>query len=129
MYSQFPIQKSIADFLSTYGDEIMNRAILTLEIVLKHLPGVQEQVDLPARMIAYTYGPKYTDMVCTIIPSKKGLKLGFYKGNELPNPDALLEGTGKISRYVQIKNDDQINSPGMRKLLQCALQAYRSRQS
>jgi len=129
MDSQFPIQKSIIDFLSAYGDEIMNRAILTREIVLKNLPGVQEQVDLPARMIAYTYGPKYIDMVCTIIPSKKGLKLGFYKGNELPDPDALLEGTGKISRYVEIKNVDQINSPGMRKLLKSALQGYRSRRS
>ena len=105
----------------------MERAILMREVVLNNLPHVQEQVDLPAKMIAYIYGPKYADMICTIIPSKKGLKLGFYKGNELPDPDSLLEGTGKISRYVVITDEKQIKSTPIIELIQHAFESYKAR--
>lgn len=55
---------------------------------------------IPAKMIAYCYGKKYAETVATIIPSKKGIKLSFYKGIDLPDPHHLPEGTEK-----------QINSP------------------
>ena len=115
------------DFLSQYGEEIFTRALKLRQLVLNTLPGVTEQLDIPARMVAYVYGPRYADMVCTIIPSKKGLKLGFYKGNELPDPDGLLEGTGKISRYVVIDSDKQAGSVALKKLLKVALDAYKKR--
>ena len=51
----------------------------------------------------------------------------FNKGIELHDPDKLLEETGKISRYVEIKSDKQKNSPDLKKLLLCALKAYRER--
>ncbi len=78
-------------------------------------------------MIAYCYGEKYSDMICTVIPSKKGLKLGFYKGNELPDPNQLLQGNGKISRYIQINSADQIKSADLKKILLSALIAYQQR--
>ena len=119
--------KSIFKFLSGYSEEVSSRALLLREIILQLLPGVKEEVDMPAKMIAYSYGPKYTDMICTLIPSKKGLKLGFYKGNELPDPGNILEGTGKISRYVQIRDEDQVKSPPVKELLLNAYAAYKKR--
>lgn len=78
-------------------------------------------------MIAYCYGQKYTEMICTILPSKKGLKLGFYKGADLADPGSLLDGTGKISRYLEIKSDKQIESNALKQLLASALAAYKQR--
>ena len=92
-----------------------------------NLPDVTEQVDVAAKMIVYCYGQKYAELICTIIPSKKGLKLGFNRGKDLPDPDRLLEGTGKISRYVEIKSAGQIQSPALKKLIENALAAYRQR--
>jgi hypothetical protein len=46
-----------------------------------------------------------------VIPSKKGLKLGFNCGMEIDDPGKLLEGNSKISRYVVIKSAEQISSP------------------
>ncbi|MEO5946592.1 MAG: hypothetical protein ABIP79_07215 [Chitinophagaceae bacterium] len=66
-------------------------------------------------------------MVCVIIPSKKGLKLGFYRGIDLPDPDHLLEGKGKISRYVNIISEKQIKSLAIKKLIKVALAAYKKR--
>ena len=119
--------KTIAAFLSQYDNQVIDNALKLREILLKNLPGVIEQIDIPAKLIAYCYGQKYSEMICTIIPSKKGLKLGFYKGNELPDPGQLLQGTGKISRYIQIKSADQIESADLKKILLSALTAYQQR--
>lgn len=120
-------ENNIDIFLSQYDDEIYINALKLRGILIKYLPGITEQVDLPARMIAYCYGQKYSEIICTIIPSKKGLKLGFYKGTELADPEKLLEGTGKISRYVQIKSEEQIYSDAIKNLILNAFDSYKQR--
>src|ERR1043165_1477369 len=107
--------KKIDEFLSSYSEEVFTNAIKLREVLFANLPNIIEQIDLPAKMIAYCYGQKYSEMICTIIPSKKGLKLGFYKGVDLPDPDKLLQGTGKISRYVEIRSVEQIKSSALKK--------------
>src|SRR5215510_14379684 len=119
--------KNIDEFLSNYNESVFINALELRKILFANLPNIIEQIDLPAKMIAYCYGQKYAEMICTIIPSKKGLKLGFYKGVDLPDPENLLEGTGKISRYVVIKSEKQIKSPALKKLIVRALTAYRLR--
>jgi len=117
----------IDKFLSQYDDQVFTLALKLREVLLKNLPGIIEQVDIPAKMIAYCYGQKYAELICTIIPSRKGLKLGFNRGVDLPDPDKLLEGTGKISRYVEIRSEQQIRSAAIKKLLASALSAYKQR--
>ncbi len=120
---------TIQDFLSNYDEPVAAKAWQLRDLILSELPGVTEQTDLAAKMIAYCYGQKYSELVCTIIPSKKGLKLGFNHGTELPDPGNLLEGTGKISRYVVIRGIDYISNPALRELLKSAYTAYRERMS
>jgi hypothetical protein len=117
---------SIDTFLSKYDREVFENAMKLRKVIVALLPDINEELDLPAKMIAYSYGKKYSEMVCTIIPSKKGIKLGFYKGNELEDPDHLLEGEGKISRYVQIDRK-LIESAELKSLLLRALDACKER--
>jgi len=121
------MQDNINNFLSNYSDEVRTNAQKLREMLLSTLPDIIEQVDLPAKMIAYCYGQKYSDMICVVIPSKKGLKLGFSRGVELPDPDKLLEGTGKISRYVVITSEKQIKSAAIKKLVINAFELYSQR--
>ena len=121
------IDPKINAFLSQYDEQVYDNALKLREILLANLPDVIEQLDLPARMVAYCYGQKYIEMICIIIPSKKGLKLAFYKGVDLPDPDNLLEGKAKLSRYVEIKSDKQIYSNALKQLIKKALEAYRER--
>ncbi|MBC9913034.1 DUF1801 domain-containing protein [Chitinophaga varians] len=118
---------NILSFLDSYPATVATRARQLRDTLLEMLPGIIEQLDVPAKMIAYTYGQKYTQMICTLIPSQKGLKLGFYKGNELPDPAGILKGNGKISRYVEVKDDETLHSAALKKLVGAALQAYRER--
>jgi hypothetical protein len=83
--------------LAQYDEHVTGLAAKLQQFVFKHLPDVKEDVDIPAKLLGYSYGPGYKHMVCTILFSKKGVKLGFYKGIELPDPQQLLTGTG---RYI-----------------------------
>ncbi len=71
--------------------------------------------------------PDTRQLVCTIIPSKKGIKLGFYKGSELPDPKKLLTGSGKVHRYVEIKSENDMQDPAIKKLVEEGLKAYNKR--
>lgn len=119
--------KAIDKFLAQYSEGVFSNAQKLREIILKNLPEVQEQIDLPAKMIAYSYGQKYSEMICTLIPSKKGLKLGFYKGMDLPDPENVLSGNGKISRYIEIKTQEDIKVSPLTALLKEAFKAYKIR--
>ncbi|RFS16519.1 DUF1801 domain-containing protein [Emticicia sp. C21] len=117
----------ISDFLANYNEVVYRRAVLLRSVILDTLPNVIEQLDVPAKMVAYCYGQKYAELICMLIPSKKGLKLGFNRGVDLTDPRLLLEGTGKISRYIEIKHDGQVQSPALKALLESALEAYKKR--
>lgn len=118
------VEKQINDFLSQYDGQVFINALHLRKVLLANLPGIIEQVDIKARMVGYCYGQKYAQLICVIIPSKKGLKLGFNRGNELPDPKGLLKGTAKISRYIEIITDEQIKSPALKELIAAALAAY-----
>jgi hypothetical protein len=122
-----PADKKVEDFLFTYSNDVYNNALQLRSLIISTLSNVIEQLDIPAKMVAYCYGRKYAEMICTIIPSKKGLKLGFYKGMEMHDPYQLLKGTGKLSRYVEIKSEEQINFTAIKQLLETALAAYKQR--
>lgn len=113
--------------LTQYPEPWSGRALDLRRWLLERLPGITEQVDMPARMVAYCYGQKYDELVCTIIPSQKGLKLGFNKGADLPDPAGLLQGSGKVSRYVVIKDIAVLQQPELDVLVAEALSAYEVR--
>jgi len=91
------------------------------------MPGVRETVDRSAGIIGYGFGAGYRDMVCTIIPSKTGVKLGIVQGAELADDSGLLQGTGKRHRHVSFTKISDLNQPGLRPLLALALTAWQAR--
>jgi hypothetical protein len=42
-------------------------------------------------------------IICTLVLSKSGVKVGFVNGAELADPTGLLEGSGKKHKYIQLK--------------------------
>ncbi len=117
----------IDSFLSKYEPSVVTNATALRKMLVNSLPGIQEQLDLSARLVAYAYGKKYSELICVIVPSKKGLKLGFNRGVDLPDPDKILRGTGKISRYVEIQSADQVRSGSLQGLLSAAIDLYHTR--
>ena len=117
--------QQIETFLAQYEQQVATNVLKTRKVLFANLPGIMEQIDEKAKMIAYCYGQKYVELICVLIPSEKGLKLGFNRGNELPDPYGMLQGKAKISRYIEIKTEEQINSTGVKALLLNALALYK----
>ncbi|MEY2563990.1 MAG: hypothetical protein QOH88_2183 [Verrucomicrobiota bacterium] len=117
------------EMFSEYGPKVLANGPLLRKFLLEHLPGITEQPDRMANLIGYNYGTGYKDLICTIMMSKKGVKLGFYKGGELRDPHHLLTGTGKVHKYVEIDSPEDINNPALEALLSEAIQARLKRAS
>jgi Domain of unknown function (DU1801) len=118
---------TITDILSGYDEKIITLASSLRDLVLDRLKGATELPDSSAHLIGYGYGTGYKDLVCTILLSKNGIKLGFYKGTELNDPYQLLTGSGKMHKYVEIKSQEDIRNPHLKILLADALAAYQKR--
>ena len=102
---------SVDEIFLKYEEKISTIGFQLRKFLLAHLENIIEQPDLSANIIAYNYGTGYKTLICTIIPSKKRIKPGFYKGSELPDPHHLLTGTGKVHKYVEISSKQIINEP------------------
>jgi hypothetical protein len=117
--------KEARDFLSDFPPDIQVVALELRQAVLSTVPGVIEMVDRSSNIIGYGFGSGYADLICTIIPSQKGIKLGIVEGANLRDPDGLLEGTGKRHRYVVVRTVADASHPRLEKLLENAVGAWR----
>jgi hypothetical protein len=84
-------------------------------------------VDFATRLIGYGHGPGYTGAVCTLILSKSGIKLGLVGGAALPDPQGLLQGSGKVHRHVPLQTAQDLRQAGLERLLLGASAAARAR--
>jgi hypothetical protein len=53
-------------------------------------------------------------------PFKAHVNLGFFQGARLPDPEGLLDGTGKTLRHVKLRLPEEALSPAIRDLLTAA---------
>ena len=115
------------DFINNYPANVQELAIATGVLIEKLIPGILVLPDASAKVIGYGFGPGYKDSICTIILSKKEIKLGFYKGTELPDPEHILEGTGKVHKYVAIRSIEDVKRKAVADMLKDAWAAYKQR--
>jgi hypothetical protein len=114
-------------FLSTYPEQVQATASAARRLLKDMLPGVAETVDESAKLLGYSYGPGYKGVLFTLIMSQTGVKLGIFRGSELPDPKHLMAGAGKVHRHVQLRSAADIKQPGLKPLLKAALSAWRKR--
>lgn len=117
------------DIIAKYDDRVAGLAMELRDFILTQLKGCMEIPDVSANLLGYGFGTGYKDTICTILLSKKGVKLGLFRGSELSDPAQLLEGSGKVHRFVVINDKKDIANPALKKLMQEALKAYKKRQS
>jgi hypothetical protein len=113
--------------LADYPPEVREVALAARRLLNRAIPGAEETLDESARIIGYGYGPGYKGVVCTLILSRTGVKLGIVRGSELSDPKQLMRGSGKIHRHVQLQKIADLKRPGLASLLKAALTAWHER--
>jgi hypothetical protein len=122
-----PGAQHVDAFLAAYPEQVRKIASAARRLLHSSLPGIAETVNESARLIGFIYGPGYKGVVCTLIMSQTGVKLGIFRGAELPDPKHLMTGAGKVHRHVPLRSVDDLEQPGLKQLLKEALGAWRRR--
>ena len=87
------------------------------------MPNIVEVAWPKQRIIGYGVGPKkMSEQFCYIAVFKSRINLGFYYGSDLPDPENLLEGSGKNLRHIKIFKSEQLANPALRTLVEAASQ-------
>lgn len=87
-------------------------------IILEIDPDACEVVRLGDRAATYGCGPrKMIEGYSYIMPFANWVNLGFFKGVSLPDPENLLEGSGKKLRHVKMRSLTDTERPGVRQLI------------
>lgn len=120
--------KELDDLLSAYPANVQEVALGARKLILAAAPDANEMVDAPARVIGYGHGDGYKGMICTIILSKQGVKLGFVGGASLPDPNGLLEGAGKKHRYVVLDAAADLEKKGIAELIKAKSKEVRTKE-
>jgi hypothetical protein len=86
-------------------------------------PDAVEQVDFGNKLIAFGRSMKIRGLLFAIIAHKTWVNLQLADGAELPDPDGLVEGTGKRIRHVKIRSVEQASSKPVVALIDAQLAA------
>jgi hypothetical protein len=117
----------VDELLAGYPEPVQQTAAAARALLTSMLPGIEETADGSAKLIGYSYGPGYKGLLFTLILSQKGVKLGIFRGAELPDPKNLMTGEGKVHRHVPLRSPADLERPGLKPLLKTALKAWRAR--
>jgi hypothetical protein len=101
----------INDYLKQAG-KFAGVAKAVRALMKKSVKGVEEYVN-PWKIPSYdSNGP-----LCCFLIGKDHVTFAFMRGAALPDPQKLLEGTGKGVRHVKLRSVADVKSPGVKKLI------------
>ena len=81
-------------------------------LVKKTVPGCEEYVN-PWKIPSFDSD----GMVCGLMTGKEHVTFIFLRGAALPDPEGLLEGTGKSVRHVKVRTVADVKKPALKKLI------------
>ncbi len=111
----------LKQILSNYDPEVQKIALAVRDLTYDVLSQTVEVPWVQQKIAGYGTGPKkQSEHFCWIQPNKAHVNLGFNYGAELPDPDSLLEGTGKLFRHIKMRSVSDVQRPGVRKLIEKA---------
>jgi hypothetical protein len=119
--------QAIDDLLQLYPPEVRELALATRAFLLRLIPKAIETVDVKSKVIGIGFGTGYKDLICTLILAKGWVTLGIARGAGLPDPDKLLEGSGKVHRHVKLKSESDLKSPALAALVKASLANWKSK--
>jgi uncharacterized protein DUF1801 len=111
--------KDLLDLLKPYDPGIQELTFALRQLILEELAPCCESI-YELYIVAIHYGPTHRmkDGICYIGVMKSHINLGFLRGNELVDPQRILEGTGKQMRHIKIRSLEDLFRPAVRAYLQ-----------
>ena len=72
-------------------------------------------------VIGYSPTARPSDSIFSIAAAANGVGLAFLRGSTLKDPDGILQGEGKLNRFVRLKSAATLSEPAVASLMQAAV--------
>ncbi len=90
--------------------------------ILENCPDTNELLyNTHALTSVYSVSDRLADAFCMIPIYSNHLNLGFNKGTLLPDPEGMLQGTGKLIRHIPITGPADYDNQAVKTLVQSAM--------
>src|SRR6266567_4058324 len=118
-----PPDPQLLGFLTAYDRPIADLALALREIVLEEAPDASESIyRVYTVAVWFGFSGKMKDMFCYIATSAGHVNLGFPRGASLPDPNRVLEGTGKTMRHIKFASLGELERPFVRRYIQAVME-------
>lgn len=116
-------EAQIESFIDKYSDGIAAEIRAARAEMRRRLPGAVELVydNYNALAIGYGGSESLEDVVFSIACFPRWVRLFFFRGAELDDPEGLLEGEGSQVRSIKLDSLARLDEPGVRALMDQAL--------
>lgn len=101
-------------------------AKLTRAVLAKLRPRFPGAVELVydkrnALVIGFCPDERASNVINSIAVYRNWINLYFFEGDAIPDPEALLQGTGTMVRHIRIISADELDRPAVKALMSEAL--------
>ena len=116
-------ENQLAGFIARYTPEIGALAQAVLARMRARLPGAIELVYDNYNALAIGFGPteRTSDTIFSIALYPRWVSLFFLRGADLPDPQKLLKGSGKVVRHIVLGSAVDLDKPAINALMKRAL--------
>jgi hypothetical protein len=115
------MSNGLEEMTAAFDPRVRDLAARTRALIFDVYPEVVEVLWPRQNVAGYGVGPKkMSEHFCYIALYDDHVNLGFNQGADLPDPDGLLEGPGKVLRHTKIAEPEDLEDPAVRRLLEAA---------
>ena len=107
--------------LASHTSDVQAAARELDAIIREELPDVVVQYDPGNGLLAFGRSMKMRDLLFALIPHAGWVNLQLADGALLPNPDGLIEGTGKRIRHIKVRSGEAAASDRVREAVRAQL--------
>jgi hypothetical protein len=109
--------------LEARSADVQESAQAIAGVLMAELPDGVVRFDRADGLLAFGTSSAMSDLLFALIPHSRWVNLQLADGAVLPDPDGLIEGTGKRIRHVKIHSAELALSPAVRQIVQAQITA------
>jgi len=121
-------QAQLQSFLDKYDPAVAELGVAVLEKLRPFAPGATEMVydNYNFLVVGFAPGDRPSEAVFSLAFTPRWVSLCFLQdGADLPDPDGLLEGAGKVARHIKLHDPATVDAPAVQALLKIAVERAR----
>ena len=118
-----PPPPELLGFLAPFDRSVIDLALATRALMLEEAPSAIESMydAYNAVALGYSFTGRLKDGFCHVAVYAVHVNVGFNRGAELPDPQGVLQGSGKKIRHVRIARPADLRRPWLRRYIRAAI--------